>query len=214
MINIPRIGQEVVVVFEEGDPDQPIIVGSVYNAEQLPPYELPAKKTQSGMKSRSSLKGEAEHFNELRFEDKKDSEEIYLHAQKNFNQVVENSTTVKVGSPTAEEGSQTTEVYKDRTESVKTGNEKLTVEKGNREITISLGNDSTKVSAGKSNTEAMQSIELKVGGNSITIDQTGVTIKGMMVTIEGQATLDAKSPMTTVKGDGMLTLKGGVTMIN
>ena len=50
MIHIPRIGQEVIVAFEEGDPDQPIIVGSVYNAEQMPPYKLPDNKTQSGVK--------------------------------------------------------------------------------------------------------------------------------------------------------------------
>ena len=80
--------------------------------------------------------------------------------------------------------------------------------------TVKTGDDSKKVSAGKSTTEAMQSIELTVGSNSIKIDQTGITIKRMMVSIEGQATLDAKSPMTTVKGDGMLTLKGGITMIN
>ena len=125
----------------------------------------------------------------------------------------------------------TLEVWKDRTETVKTGDEKITIEKGsrthsvkaddklsvesgNREITIKAGNDTTKVSAGKSSTEAMQSIELTVGSNSIKIDQTGVTIKGIMVTIEGQAMLEAKAPMATVKGDGMLTLKGGITMIN
>jgi type VI secretion system secreted protein VgrG len=240
VIHIPRIGQEVIVAFEEGDPDQPIIVGSVYNADMMPPYELPANKTQSGMKSRSTLKGDAKTFNELRFEDKKGSEEVYFHAEKDFNRVVENNDTLKVGSDKADDGSQTVEVYKDRTESVKTGDEKVTIEKGkrthsvkmddsltvesgnqvinvktgNRDVKVDAGNDSKKVGAGKSSTEAAQSIELTVGGNSITINQQGITIKGMMVSIEGQATLDAKSPMTTVKGDGMLTLKGGITMIN
>ncbi len=240
-IHIPRIGQEVIVAFEEGDPDQPIIVGSVYNADQMPPYNLPDNKTQSGLKSRSSLKGGTDDFNQLRLEDKKGSEEIYFHAQKDFNRVVENNDTLKVGSSKADDGSQTVEVWKDRTETVKTGNEKITIEKGNRTVTlntgndlhqmkqgnrdvkidmgndslkISMGNHTTKLDLGKSETEAMQSIELKVGGNSIKIDQTGVTIKGIMVSIEGQAMLDAKAPMTTVKGDGMLTLKGGITMIN
>jgi type VI secretion system secreted protein VgrG len=240
-IHIPRIGQEVIVAFEEGDPDQPIIVGSVYNAEQMPPYDLPANKTQSVLKSRSSPKGGTDDFNELRLEDKKGSEEIYFHAQKNFNRVVENNDTLKVGSNKADDGSQTIEVWKDRTHTVKTGNEKVTIEKGNRdtivktgndthdvqqgnrEVKIGTGNDSlkisagnrtTKIDAGKSETEAMQSIELKVGQSSIKIDQTGVTIKGMMVQIEGQVQLEAKAPMTTVNGDGMLTLKGGITMIN
>ncbi len=205
VIHIPRIGQEVIVAFEEGDPDQPIIVGSVYNADQMPPYTLPDNKTQSGLKSRSTLQGGDEDFNELRFEDKKDSEEIYFHAQKDFNQVVENNQTLKIGKPGCDEGSQTIEVYKDRSETVKTGNHKTTVEQGNHEI---------KVSAGSSSHEAAQSIELKVGGNSIKIDTSGVTITAAAITIQGNATVDVKSPATTVSGDGTLTLKGGAVMIN
>jgi type VI secretion system secreted protein VgrG len=81
-ISIPRIGHEVVVAFEEGDPDQPIIVGSVYNADTMPGYGLPDNKTMSTFKSRSSPGGGG--FNELRFEDKKDSEQIFLHAQKDM----------------------------------------------------------------------------------------------------------------------------------
>src|SRR6202022_3423282 len=80
VIHIPRIGQEVVVDFLEGDPDQPIIVGSVYNAETMPPYALPANKTESGIKSRSSLGGSPANFNEIRFEDKKGSELVTIHA--------------------------------------------------------------------------------------------------------------------------------------
>jgi type VI secretion system secreted protein VgrG len=205
MIHIPRIGQEVIVAFEEGDADQPVIIGSVFNAQQMPPYTLPDNKTQMGFKTRSSLSGDAETFNELRFEDKKDSEEVYFHAQKDLNQVVENNFSLKVGKPGADDGSQTLEVYKDRTESVKTGNDKLTIEQGDRESKISVGKDTT---------EAGTSIELKVGGCSIKIEQSGITIKAPMITIQGDATVDVKSPKTTVNGDGMLTLKGGVTMIN
>jgi type VI secretion system secreted protein VgrG len=222
MIHIPRVGQEVIVAFEEGDPDQPIIVGSVYNADQMPPYALPANKTQSGIKSRSSTRGDADHFNELRFEDKIDKEEIYLHAQKDFNRVVENNETLKVGSPKADEGSQTTEIYKDRTETVKTGNEKLTVEKGNRDVqiamgnealTIKMGNQTTKVSLGTSSTEAMQSIELKVGQSSIKVDQMGVTIQGMMIKIQGQVQTQVQGLMTQISGTAMTQISGGITMI-
>ncbi|MCA9127973.1 MAG: type VI secretion system tip protein VgrG [Planctomycetales bacterium] len=94
---IPRIGQEVIVGFLEGDPDQPIIIGRVYNAEQMPPYELPSNMTQSGIKTRSSQGGGSDNFNELRFEDKSGSEEVYLHAEKDLNIVVENDRAEEIG---------------------------------------------------------------------------------------------------------------------
>jgi type VI secretion system secreted protein VgrG len=94
-IQIPRIGQEVIVDFLEGDPDRPIITGRVYNASQMPPYALPANATQSGWKSNSSKGGGGS--NELRFEDKKGSEQVYLHAEKNHDIAVENDRTKWVG---------------------------------------------------------------------------------------------------------------------
>jgi type VI secretion system secreted protein VgrG len=96
-IALPRIGQEVVVDFLEGDPDQPIITGRVYNAEQMPPYDLPANKTQAGTKSRSSLSGTPANFNEIRLEDKKGSEQLFIHAEKNQDIEVEHDETHWVG---------------------------------------------------------------------------------------------------------------------
>ena len=83
-IQIPRIGQEVIVDFLEGDPDRPIIVGRVYNAEQMPPYELPANKTQSGVKIAQLARAAPRDFNEIRFEDKKGSEQVLVHAEKDY----------------------------------------------------------------------------------------------------------------------------------
>ncbi|MES9941155.1 MAG: type VI secretion system tip protein TssI/VgrG [Candidatus Thiodiazotropha sp. 6PLUC2] len=96
-MHIPRIGQEVIVDFLEGDPDRPIVTGRVYNADQMPPYELPANKTQSGIKSRSTKGGNSNNFNEIRFEDKKGSEELYIHAEKNHTNVTESSRSERVG---------------------------------------------------------------------------------------------------------------------
>ncbi|GAA0404396.1 type VI secretion system spike protein VgrG1b [Cocleimonas flava] len=96
-IHIPRIGQEVIVDFMEGDPDRPIITGRVYNADQMPPYDLPANKTQSGIKSRSSKNGTPANFNEIRMEDKKGSEELYIHAEKNHTNITENDRNEDVG---------------------------------------------------------------------------------------------------------------------
>ncbi len=288
-VHLPRIGMEVLVAFEEGDPDTPVVVASLYNAANMPPYTLPDNKTQSGVKSRSTLTGTAEQFNELRFEDKKDSEEVYFHAQKDFVRVVENNDLLQVGyeekdgSHKSDDGSQTIKIYKDRTETLETGNETITIKKGNRtesldegdesvtlkkgnrthkvkandtlqvegdstitvtgnrtltvkegnrtrkvekgndsttismgnrDTKIEMGNDSTKLDLGASTTEAMQSIELKVGANSIKIDQSGITIKGIMVKVEGEAMVTVKGAMVQVSGDGMLILKGGIVMIN
>ena len=96
-IHIPRIGQEVIVDFIGGDPDYPLITGSVYNHEQMPPYALPANKTASGIKSRSTKGGSPTDFNEIRMEDKKGEEQLYIHAQKNHDTVVELDESRTVG---------------------------------------------------------------------------------------------------------------------
>jgi type VI secretion system secreted protein VgrG len=203
---LPRMGDEVVVEFLEGNPDRPLVTGRVYNGDNAFPYALPAEQTKSGLKSRSSKSGTAENFNELRFEDKKGDEEIYFHAEKNFKRVVENDDTLEIGLEKKNPGNQTITVHKDRTATIKTGNETLEVSQGNRKVTIKMGNDQLEVSMGnqttaikmgKSETTAMQSIELKVGGNSIKIDQSGITIKGIMVKVEGSATADLKAPEWT-----------------
>jgi type VI secretion system secreted protein VgrG len=95
-MSIPRIGQEVVVDFLEGDPDRPLVVGSVYNAEQMPPYELPANQTRSYIKTNSSKGGDG--FNEIRIEDKKDSEQIFFHAERNMDVRVKNDSKERVGA--------------------------------------------------------------------------------------------------------------------
>ena len=223
---IPRIGEEVIVDFLGGDPDYPIIVGRVYNKDNAVPYPLPGEQTKSGIKTRSTKKGTAENFNELRFEDKKGDEEIYFHAEKNFNRVVENDDSLKVGFEKKDKGDQKIEVYNDQTLTIgagsKGGSQTIVVYKdrtaemktGNDTITITQGNHKTEITAGKSETSAMQSIELKVGGNSIKIDQSGITLKGIKISVEGSATAEVKSPMTKVNGDGMVMIQGGLVKIN
>ena len=108
---IPRIKDEVVVTFLEGDPDQPLIVGSIYHGTNVPPYALPDNKTRSTIKSNTSPGGGGS--NELRFEDKKGAEEVFLHAQKDWTIGVENDKNQKVGHD------ETLEVGHDRTKTVK-----------------------------------------------------------------------------------------------
>lgn len=138
-IQIPRIGQEVIVDFLDGDPDQPIITGRVYNANQMPPYGLPDNMTQSGWKSNSSPGGGG--WNELRFEDKKGSEEVYFQAEKDHNELVKNNETRTIGNDWVEDVGHdgTQSIGNDRTESV--GNNKSTSVGVDR--TVSIGNNDT-----------------------------------------------------------------------
>jgi len=127
---VPRIGQEVVVDFLEGDPDQPLITGRVYNAEQKVPWTLPANKTQTGVLTRSTPGGNTETANAIRFEDKKGEEEIWFHAERNYRTEVENSETKTVGADRSKTigGNETTSVKGNRTETVG-GHEKITIKK-------------------------------------------------------------------------------------
>jgi type VI secretion system secreted protein VgrG len=127
-IQIPRIGQEVIVDFLEGDPDRPIITGRVYNDISMPPYALPGNMTQSGVKSRSTKSGTPDNFNEIRFEDKKGSEQVYIHAEKNQDNVVENDETTQVGHDRTENvgNDETITIGHDRTETVG-NNETITI---------------------------------------------------------------------------------------
>lgn len=93
---IPRVGQEVVVSFLDGHPDRPLIIGSVYNADNMPPYSLPDNKTQSGVKSRSHEGGASEDYNEIRFEDRMGSEQVLIHAQKDLREESEHDHDVQV----------------------------------------------------------------------------------------------------------------------
>lgn len=97
-VNLPRAGQEVVVDFLEGDPDRPLILGSVYNAEQMPPYSLPEQAQVSGIKSRSLLSKNPEHFNEIRLDDTAGSEKFVIQAQKDLAGTVENDYTLNVSN--------------------------------------------------------------------------------------------------------------------
>ena len=184
VIHIPRIGQEVVVDFLEGDPDQPLITGRVYNAEQMPPWDLPANATQSGILTRSSKGGAAANANALRFEDKKGSEQVWLHAEKNQDIEVENDETHWVGHDRKKtiDHDETTLVKHDRTETVD-NNETITVhgqrtETVDKDETITIHQNRTEtvdlnegITIGVDRTESVGSNEsITVGSNrSVTV---------------------------------------------
>ena len=224
-IHIPRIGQEVVVAFEEGDPDRPIVVGSVFNLQLMPPYELPANKTQSGIRTRT-VKGGKKDNNEIRFEDKQGTEHIFIHAQKDLEMRVENDRTE------LNERDYGCTVNRDRVDKVgrdvhqdisrdlviKTGRD-LNFDIGGKQAVKIAGSLSVKaqavgeefashsesttgayyVKAATITIEASANLSLKVGGSFVTINAAGVQITGPMVMINsgGAAGAGVANPLVS-----------------
>ncbi len=150
---IPRIGMEVIVSFLGGNPDRPVVTGCVYNGDNQPPYPLPDEKTKSVLKTRSSVGGGG--ANELRIEDASGSEEIYVHAQKDYNEAVENNHSTTVGAD------QTNAVTGSQTETIET-DQSLTVQ-GARTKTVHQA-ENISVMASRS-AQITQNNSLSVGGN-------------------------------------------------
>ncbi|MEW8507106.1 MAG: type VI secretion system tip protein TssI/VgrG [Candidatus Thiodiazotropha sp.] len=175
-MHIPRIGQEVIVDFLEGDPDRPIVTGRVYNADQMPPYGLPANMTQSGIKSRSTKGGSGDNFNEIRFEDKKGNEQVYVHAEKNQDNIVENNETTSVGNDRTESvgHDESITIGNDRTESVG-NNESITIGVNRTESvgsneSVSIGsNRSVNIGSNKSETVGANKTETIGAAKALTI---------------------------------------------
>ncbi|MGE4244016.1 type VI secretion system Vgr family protein [Ramlibacter sp.] len=200
---LPRVGQEVVITYINGDPERPLVTGAVYNAENAPPATLPDNQTQTIIRTRSSKSGTA--GNELRFEDKKDSEELYMHAQKDMKVEIENALTtqVKKGAEThtVDEGDRTIEVKKGKeTHKVKTTR------------LVEVEGDETHTNKANYNQTVTKNHVLKIDGDltievggKVTFKSTGamniessaaVTVKsGAAMTLDSGAALDAKSKM-------------------
>lgn len=228
---LPRIGQEVVVTFLDGDPDRPLITGCVYNGDNPVPYALPDEQTKTVLKSNSSEGGGG--FNELRLEDKKGSEEIFLHAARDLTVTVLNNETVTV--------------TQDRAVTISKGNDSLTVSEGDRTVAVSKGKETHSVQGTRdmtvtgAETRANKAdfthsvsgnftlsvdgdITIKAGGALTLQSGTGLTIKagtsldgraGTSLQLQGGTTATFKaSAAGTVDGGGMLTVKGGIVQIN
>jgi type VI secretion system secreted protein VgrG len=166
MVSLPRVGTEVLVDFLDGDPDLPIVVGAVYNATNMPPWELPASKTQSGIYTCSTPQGGYDNANTLRFEDKKGAEEVWLHAEKDQRIEVENNESHSVGNDRQKTigHNETTQVGANRTETVGSnetisiGGNRTEQVTGNETIAIT-GFKTTTISQFKSETVTLASTE-------------------------------------------------------
>ncbi len=233
---IPRIGQEVIIEFLEGDPDQPIITGRVYNAQAMPPYEPKSNKTMSTIKSNSSKGGGG--FNEIRFEDKKGEEQIFIHGEKNLDvrvkndrfetvvnnrhlhvekdkfEHIDNNRSETVGADHKEE------IGKDRHLNVKgkeakeiTDSMSVTVKGDVIEVFKANHSEETTsdyyLKAKNVVIEGLENITLCVGGSYIAIETAAIEIKTSgELKIEG-ATVDVKGTTVNVKGSATTTIEGG-----
>ncbi|MBL4764875.1 MAG: type VI secretion system tip protein VgrG [Colwellia sp.] len=250
-MQIPRVGQEVLVDFLHGDPDQPIIIGSVYNGTSMPPYTLPANATMSGVKSRSSKGGAG--FNEIRLEDKKGDEQIFIHGEKNQDINIKNDCFETIGNDRhliikndqieLVENNRNEEVKADHIEKIgkdrhlevigkeakKVGNSlSLTVTgdvaevfKANHSMQVT---DDSYIKGANICIEATDNITLKVGGSSISIEASGITIKtgsdikldaGANINIESGANTKIKAGgMADIDAGGIASVKGSMVNIN
>jgi type VI secretion system secreted protein VgrG len=196
-LSLPRIGQEVIVEFEEGDPDHPLVTGTVYNGTHLPAFPLPAEKTKWGFKSRSSKGGAASNFNEFSFEDKKGSEEVYLHAEKDQTLYTKQKRAEFVGGEShlkvekdsfGKFGADVhTDIKGDDLQKIG-GGVHLTVTDGweaklGTKLAANAGQEIHLKAGMKVVIEAGTQLTLKVGGNFIDINPGGVFIKGTMVMV-------------------------------
>jgi type VI secretion system secreted protein VgrG len=218
---VPRIGQEVVVEFLEGDPDQPIIVGRVYNAEQTPPYDPGKGGVVSGMRS-NTHKGRG--YNEMSMEDTAGKEKITIHAQYDMGTTVEHDDTQHIvsGNRTIniDAGTHTETIHGDTKISVKAGTQSNTVNKS-----IDITSETAYI-----HLKAATEIQLEVGASKLlmksdgTISLTGVsigqqgstsvTIKGGMVHSEADSQHQTKGVIVLSDGSATNTVKGGMVMLN
>lgn len=228
---IPRKDQEVIVEFLDGDPDRPIITGRVYNGANMPPYALPAEKTKSTIKTNSSTGGEG--FNELRFEDKKDSEQVFIHAQKNLDIRVRANTAettfgnreIRVGADNNGErsGNLNTFVQFDTNTHIKEGR----YEKIEKKVNVTVIEDVVEdfqmnhtvtvaekiaMNAAEYLLETGDKIDLKSGATKIAGTDT-LDLKGSATKIEGTQSIDLKTAAVKIAGSSTIDAKGATVNI-
>ncbi|MCX8155642.1 MAG: type VI secretion system tip protein VgrG [Verrucomicrobiae bacterium] len=241
-VYIPRIGQEVIVEFLEGDPDKPIVTGCVYNADAMPPYELPAEKTKCTLKSSSSKGGNG--FNEIRFEDKKGKEQLFVHAQRNYDIQVRQDRIETIGRNRhlIVKGHKLERINGNRHEiigkshyenidqdhHVEIGGEQAVLIRGAKSLTVD-GNVTEVFQANHSEEvwsdyylvadnlvlEANSNITIRVGDSFIAIEKGGIRISSPgQIAIEAGANVSVKGNMATIKGRGLVVIQGGLVKIN
>jgi type VI secretion system secreted protein VgrG len=215
-MHLPRIGHEVIVSFLEGDPDRPLVTGRVYNGQNTPPWPLPDEKTQSGIISRSSKGGGAANYNEIRFEDKKGEEMLFLQAEKDAETNVENDQKIHVMNDRTRDvdNDETVQVGGNRTENVG-NNEEITI--GSNRTESVTGNEEITVAGNR--TESIGVNEERSVGGSVTENIAGSVTEtigaALEQTISGAMTITTPATMTINAAAGLtVTAPGGTKSVD
>jgi type VI secretion system secreted protein VgrG len=210
-IHIPRIGQEVIVIFENGDPDYPLVIGSVYNPDQMPPYTLPDHKTVSTTKSRSSMHGTKDNYNELRFEDLMGSEQVFLQAERAMDQRVKadsreyvggnRSLIVKGNQSESVGGNQSLMLTGNLQEEITQGDQSLVLDMGDTYLKNTLGNwilqcplGTIAMTGTSISINGTAGLSLQVGGSCISMTPASISISSPMVLINSGPAVAIPAP--------------------
>ena len=221
MIAIPRIGQEIVVQFEQGDPDRPIIVGALYNDVTMPPYPLPDDKTITGIKTNRYKEGGG--FHEFIMDDTKEAELLRMQSERDYKQIIKNNAEVTIGLEHQDPGDLVQTVQNSKTETIKMGDMTRTVETGNQDVTINAGDYSVSTDAGKTTVTAAVSIELICGASSIKLEPAQITISSPTVNVDASLSAEVKGGLSAtltsnllakVNGSTTVQVVGGIVTIN
>lgn len=214
MVALPRIDQEVVVQFEEGDPDRPICTGMLYNKPRKPAYTFPEDKTQLGIRTKSSPKGGEKDYNELMFEDKKGEELMRVQAQKDHQELIKNKSVVTIGLEKQElieddgkiksdvkDGSLSEVIKQDVTRLIQKGDHTFTIDKGDENIALNTGSQTLEIK--KDKTQTIEGKHTKtITGNDATTVKTGnmtVDVKSGKVTMTAAQSIELKVGGSSIK---------------
>ncbi|MCG8652231.1 MAG: type VI secretion system tip protein VgrG [Pirellulales bacterium] len=222
-ISIPRIGDEVIVEFLDGDVDRPIVTGRVFNADRMPPEELADGQAKTILRTRSTKAGDVECFHELTFDDTKDAERIYLHSERDFQRVVENNDSLMVGFEKQSDGDQSIEIFNHQSILIGLGSgegcQQIEVQQ-DRSVTIHAGDDTLRIESGDRNVvaskgavtiQAQTSISLKCGDSTIEITPSGITIESPQIDIQADTQANLAAAEVNAQADAALQLSGGAS---
>lgn len=196
---LPRIGNEVLVSFINGNPDLPVVMGSVYNGKNIPPLSLPSEKNHSGFVSRTSLNGNVEEGHELRFDDKKGEEKLHITSQKDLMMNIKNDVKTEIAHQVTET------IGADRATTITKGKDSLTLKHGDRSIELEQGNHSVQLTQGD------HIVALDKGNYTTTLKQGNLSTQLK----QGNYILDIQGNLneSLTGGSHQLTVSGGGSQV-